>query len=49
MKKIIEPRELQLVTMAKIKRAESAGMNESTSYKFYSSLKVKCSELPASF
>ena len=36
-------------TKAKIKRAESANLKGSASNKLYSSLTVKCSEMPASF
>jgi hypothetical protein len=39
----------QLVTKAKIKRAESGNLNGSTSNKLHRKLTVKCSELPASF
>jgi hypothetical protein len=39
----------QLVTKAKIKRAESANLKGSTSNKLHRNLKVKCSEMPASF
>lgn len=39
----------QLVTKAKIKRAESANLKSSTSTKLYHKLIVKCSEMPASF
>ncbi len=39
----------QLVTKAKIKRAESANLKGSTSNKLHHSLTVKCFEMPASF
>ena len=38
-----------MVTKAKIKRAESADMKGSITNKLHSSLKVKCSKLPAFF
>jgi hypothetical protein len=39
----------QLVTKAKIKRAESANLKGSASNKLHRRLTVKCSEMPASF
>ena len=39
----------QLVTKAKIKRAESANLKGRTSNKLHRKLTVKCSEMPASF
>jgi len=39
----------QLVTKAKIKRAESANLKGGASNKLYRRLTVKCSEMPASF
>ena len=39
----------QLLTKAKIKRADSANLNGITTNKLYRSLTVKCSEMPASF
>jgi hypothetical protein len=36
-------------TKAKIKRAESADKKDNTTNKLHRSLKVKCSEMPASF
>lgn len=41
--------EHQAVTKAKIKRAESADMKGSGINELHCNLKVKCSELPASF
>ena len=37
------------ITKAKIKRAESADKKDSAPNKLYSSLKVKCTKLPACF
>ena len=37
------------ITKAKIKRAESADRKDSATIKLYSSLTVKCSEMPAFF
>jgi hypothetical protein len=39
----------QLVTKAKIKRAECANLKGITTNKLYRRLTVKCSEMPASF
>jgi len=39
----------EMLTKAKIKRAESANLKGSTSNKLHRSLTVKCSEMPASF
>jgi len=39
----------QLVTKAKIKRAESANLKGIATNKLYRWLTVKCSEMPASF
>jgi len=39
----------ETLTKAKIKRAESADMEDSTTNELHRSLTVKCSEMPASF
>jgi len=41
--------EHRAVTKAKIKRAESANLKDSTSNKLHFNLTVKCFEMPASF
>lgn len=41
--------EHQAVTKAKIKRADSANLKGNVTNKLYRRLKVKCSEIPASF
>jgi hypothetical protein len=40
---------IQLVTKAKIKRAEIGDLKVSTTNKLHRNLTVKCSEMPASF
>ena len=45
----LEKKEGQLVTKAKIKRAESANLKGIASNKLHCRLTVKCSEMPASF
>lgn len=45
----LEKKEGQLVTKAKIKRADSANLKGITTNKLYRRLTVKCSEMPASF
>jgi hypothetical protein len=47
--RITEDKNGQLVTKAKIKRAESANFNEKATNKLHRRLTVKCSEMPASF
>jgi len=47
--KMLSEKNGQLVTKAKIKRAESANLKGSASNKLHRRLTVKCSEMPASF
>jgi len=49
LKPLTEGKNAQLVTKAKIKRAESAYLKGCASNKLYCMLTVKCSEMPASF
>jgi hypothetical protein len=49
MQKKNEDKNRQLVTKAKIKRAESANLKGNATNKLYRRLTVKCSEMPASF
>jgi hypothetical protein len=45
----LEKKEGQLVTKAKIKRADCANLKGSATNKLHRNLTVKCSEMPASF
>jgi len=45
----LEKKEGQLVTKAKIKRADSGNLKGITTNKLHRNLTVKCSEMPASF
>lgn len=47
--KPLKNKNAQLLTKAKIKRAESANLMGIATNKLYQSLTVKCSEMPASF